>query len=100
MVRTVAAAAVKAAAALAPFAFIVHVQFVWLSLICYGLGALCYRSYLLFVWERGALVGMWLWPFVLLGDAWLTLVSMIRYKTNTVTWKGRPITSEYHSSRE
>ncbi|QHN42784.1 glycosyltransferase [Candidatus Mycosynbacter amalyticus] len=65
-----------------------------LALASYLLGAYCYLLYLLFVWERGAWLGMWLWPFVLLGDAWLTLVSMIRYQTNSVTWKGRPITSQ------
>ena len=91
--RAVAAALLKTTIALTPFVWLLGSSYSIPALAIYLGGAACYLSYLLFVWERGAVVGMWLWPIVLLGDAWLTLVSMIRYKTNTVTWKGRSIIS-------
>lgn len=55
--------------------------------------ALCYYTYLQFTWKNGAFFGMWLWPVILLHEAWLTLVSMIRYKSHRITWKGRPVST-------
>ncbi|MBH2007084.1 glycosyltransferase family 2 protein [Candidatus Saccharibacteria bacterium] len=91
--RAVAVACCKAMIALTPLIAFIDTVYIAPAILVYLGGAICYLSYLLFVWERGALIGMWLWPLVLLGDAWLTLVSMIRYQTGTVTWKGRPIIS-------
>ena len=50
-----------------------------------------YSVYTRLVWRRGWLLGALLWPFVAVQEAILVVVSMIRYKTNSVTWKGRPI---------
>lgn len=91
--RSIGSALAKCSVGCAPFAALLAPSLWPLALVTYLLGALCYLLYLLFVWEKGSWVGMWLWPLVLLGDAWLTLVSMIRYRTHTVTWKGRPIIS-------
>ena len=91
--RSIASAFIKTAIAVSPFAFIVAPAFWPIALVSYLLGTLAYASYLFFVWERGTWLGMWLWPIILLGDAWLTLVSMLRYSTHSVTWKGRPVTS-------
>lgn len=93
VVRSILSAVIKAAVALAPVLGFVTPSIWPLAVTAYLLGAVGYYSYLLFVWERGALFGMWLWPLVLLGDAWLTIISMIRYRTGTVTWKGRSITA-------
>lgn len=54
----------------------------------------CYMSYALYlsvVWSRGAVIGALLYPFILLLDMWLLLVSATRYTLHTVTWKGRNI---------
>lgn len=96
--RAVATALLKTMIALTPLLAFVDSSYSIAASLLYLGGALCYLSYLLFVWERGAVVGMWLWPFVLLGDAWLTLVSMVRYRTNSVTWKGRSITTRGQQS--
>ena len=93
VMRSVVSAVTKASVALAPALGFVESSIWPLAFMAYILGVIGYYTYLLFVWERGAPFGMWLWPLVLLGDAWLTIVSMIRYRTNTVTWKGRPITT-------
>lgn len=94
IVRAVLSGLLKASVALAPVAALFFAVYgMFFALLVYALGSFCYGMYLRLVWSRGAWLGMWLWPFVLLGDAWLTLVSMIRYETHSVTWKGRPITS-------
>lgn len=64
-----------------------------LAAVLYVGTAVCYYTYLQFTWKNGAVFGMWLWPVILLHEAWLTLVSMIRYKTKHITWKGRPLTT-------
>jgi len=92
--RAIGATFLKALAAVSPLLALLYVSSGVLPAIAlYALGCTSYLMYLQFVWKKGALLGMWLWPLVLLGDAWLTLVSMIRYETHTVTWKGRSITS-------
>lgn len=67
---------------------------VWLQFL--GLGAAlvlytCYYSYLQIVWSRGAGLGALLLPFILVFDVYVTLVSMYKYATKSVTWKGRSI---------
>lgn len=61
--------------------------------IIYVAGACVYFLYLRFTWVRGAFIGAWLWPLLLLLDAGVTLGSMIGYKTESITWKGRSITA-------
>lgn len=67
--------------------------FIPIGVLLYLAGTSCYYGYLRFIWARGAFLGAWLWPLILTQDAVLTIASVIGYKTNTVTWKGRPITS-------
>ena len=99
MFRTLTSSLLKLAVALSPFAWLYDVQFVLPALLVYVLGACAYYVYLSFVWQRGAFVGMWLWQLVLIGDAYLSLESMVCYLTGSVTWKGRPITSTSRRSQ-
>lgn len=92
--RAIGATFLKVVAAVSPLLALLYMPSGVLPAIAlYVLGCTSYLMYLQFVWKKGALLGMWLWPVVLLGDAWLTFASMIRYETHTVTWKGRSITS-------
>lgn len=93
VLRTLASSVLKLAIALSPFVWLYDVQLLLPALCVYVLGASAYYVYLSFVWQHGAFVGMWLWQLVLIGDAYLSLESMARYLTGSVTWKGRPITS-------
>ena len=43
------------------------------------------------IWARYRLVGALLLPFILVQEIVLLFVSMYKYQTNSVTWKGRPI---------
>lgn len=53
-----------------------------------------YNLYLRSVWKKGNLVGSSLVTLILLEDAMVTFQSMFSYLTNTVTWKGRPISRD------
>lgn len=57
---------------------------------------LCHFLYLRIVWQRGALFGVIVLPIILLLDVALTTISMVKYATNTVMWKGRPVTPNAH----
>lgn len=89
--RTVCSSLAKLLVALMPLAWLYDPKLLLPSAVVYFLGAATYHIYLSFVWQRGALVGMWLWQLVLFGDAYLSIESMVRYLTGRVTWKGRPI---------
>ena len=52
-----------------------------------------YHVYLSVVWSRGAFFGALLYPIILAIDIWLLIVSAVKYSNNTVTWKGRNISS-------
>lgn len=93
VLRTLTASAAKLIVALTPFVWLYDTALVVPSLIMFVLGAMAYHIYLTFVLQRGALLAMWLWQLVLIGDAYLSCESMMRYLTGRVTWKGRPITT-------
>jgi glycosyltransferase involved in cell wall biosynthesis len=44
--------------------------------------------------SRGWLAGALLWPVLVVQEVYLLLTSLIGYATNTVTWKGRPVTAK------
>ena len=50
-----------------------------------------YAVYLSYVWRRGWWLGLILWPVALLQDTVLFVMSILKYSTGTVTWKGRPV---------
>lgn len=52
-----------------------------------------YGMYLGVVWRRAWWFGALLWPVVLTQEIIVLIISVIRYKRQTVTWKGRSITS-------
>lgn len=82
----------KVLVALSPMAVFAGSYYALLAVVVYVLGACIYRVYLQFTWNFGASIGMWLWPVILLLDAYLSLLSMFQYLTHSVTWKGRRIT--------
>lgn len=91
--RTLLAFATKLVVALAPFIFLLTLgDLTLLGILIYLAGVCCYYMYLCFTWDKGAFFGAWLWPVLLIQDAVLTLTSMVGYKADKITWKGRPIT--------
>lgn len=60
-----------------------------IALVLYALFAILYGLYVGKVWKRGWIIGSLIWPVVVLQESILILVSTLRYKTKTVTWKGR-----------
>lgn len=52
------------------------------------------------IWARYRLVGALLLPFILVQEIVLLFVSMYKYRTNTVTWKGRPISISTQDASE
>jgi len=50
---------------------------------------LLYGSFLMHVWNRSWWLGMLLWPYIVVQELVLVLVSMYRYLRGTATWKGR-----------
>lgn len=54
---------------------------------------LLYGIYLTRMWARGWLVGMLLWPYVILQELILFALSVYGYATQSITWKGRNVTA-------
>ncbi len=63
------------------------------ALVALSLFFLAYAIYLSVTWTKGRIIGLILLPITLLQEVVLLLMSAYRYKTNTITWKGRPIYS-------
>lgn len=93
VVRTVGSSVLKLLIAVTPLLAFFGGIILIAALSVYVLGACIYRLYLGFAWRYGANVGMWLWPVILLFDAYLTVLSMYRYRRGAVTWKGRRIST-------
>lgn len=89
---------IKIAVALTPLLAVTGSYAAWLAALVYLIGVVLYRIYLKFAWSYGANIGMWLWPAILCLDAYLSLLSMYRHLTHTVTWKGRRINTTRQSS--
>lgn len=61
----------------------------------FGLGlasAIVFAGYLKLVWKNRWYLGMLAAPLIAWQEFWLLISSMIGYRMNTITWKGRPIT--------
>lgn len=63
----------------------------WPSLVLLLAFVITYGVYLRHVGQRGWYIAMFLWPLILLQEAWLITISATRYLQHHVTWKGRPI---------
>lgn len=53
-----------------------------------------YGTYLHKTWRSGAFLGMFLWPIIALQEVILIVVSTIKYRMHTVSWKGRPVVAQ------
>ena len=51
-----------------------------------------YGLYAKQLWKHGWVIAALLWPYLVLQEAVLIVVSGHRYRTGAVTWKGRPVT--------
>lgn len=61
------------------------------SLLVQVFAVIFFSVYLRHVRSRGWLVGSFLWPYLILQELVLFVMSIVMYKTNKVTWKGRPV---------
>lgn len=65
---------------------------VYTSLAVHLFAIIFYSLYLMHVREKGWLLGALVWPYLVLQELVIYVLSIYMYKTNRVTWKGRPIT--------
>ena len=88
---------------LLPFAVLANALFMPLGTIHAVALLLCvaslglYGMYAKRVWRKGWVVGMVLWPLLLVQEFCLVIASVIKYKRKSVTWKGRVIRPEVQS---
>lgn len=52
-----------------------------------------YALYMSYVWSKGWWLSAIMWPILLIQEIILLIVSVYRYATQQVTWKGRPVVS-------
>lgn len=64
------------------------------AVIVYMGGALLFYTYLRYTRSYHKLLGVLLWPWVALQELLLYMMSVLRHRTNTVTWKGRSVHAE------
>lgn len=64
---------------------------IWASVALLFLEVFIYHIYLKAIWPRRNISGAFFISVLLIEDAWISLQSMYKYKTHSVTWKGRPI---------
>ncbi|RWZ78717.1 MAG: glycosyltransferase [Candidatus Microsaccharimonas sossegonensis] len=60
-----------------------------ISILFYLLFAGLYALYLRQMWNKAWLIGGLLWPYIIIQEAVLVVLSAIKYQQHTVTWKGR-----------
>lgn len=78
-------------ASLISFVVLGNIFGVYLASIVLLLTTILSLRYFKVAWRYGWWLGAIHWPYVVLQEAILTLVSIITYARNAVTWKGRPI---------
>lgn len=66
---------------------LVHAMVLWQ--LCVNMAL--YAIYLSKVWSRGWWLGALLWPYVILQELIVLVVSINRYSVGHVNWKGRPV---------
>ncbi len=64
-----------------------------ISGVLYLMFSLLYAAYLAKVWNKGWLVGGFLWAAIVLQEAGLVVASAVSYARTSVTWKGRVVKS-------
>lgn len=85
---------------LLPFGVLISIFFVDFSYVhLYALvlvifSYVLYGSYTKRVWREGWLAGTLLWPLLIIQEMGIVLASVIQYKRQAVTWKGRVIRPE------
>jgi len=85
-------------AAMPPFIVLIGLAFGWnvihtLSLIMTLFSNVLYGLYLRHIWNHAWWLGGALWPIILIQEIVVFIMSIVKYKTHVVTWKGRPIIS-------
>lgn len=60
-----------------------------IAVIIYLMFAGLYGMYLRKIWNKAWIIGGLLWPYIVIQEAVLIVLSAIRYQQNAVTWKGR-----------
>ncbi len=69
-------------------------QLIFAGAFLYLLEVFCYHIYLKTAWPERNIAGSFVVTLLLLEDAAVTVVSMVKYVRHTVTWKGRAITPQ------
>ncbi|HWT40177.1 MAG TPA: hypothetical protein VN081_02800, partial [Dongiaceae bacterium] len=62
--------------------------------VSYALVAIFFWMFARVVWARFAWLVVILWPYAVIQEACLTVASVVRYLTHSVTWKGRSVTAQ------
>ena len=62
-----------------------------LAVLAIALLISAYGLYLLATWKRGKIVGLFLLPITLIQELALLIISAYKYRTQAITWKGRPV---------
>lgn len=66
----------------------------WLALVVLVVYTLLYGIFLAYIERRSWIVGVVLWPLVIVQELLVLIVSIYKHFTHTVTWKGRPIATK------
>lgn len=66
----------------------------WWAAVAYALAALFFYRYARLAWVRYAWLAALVWPYTVLQELVLLMMSTVRHLTRTVTWKGRSVTAE------
>jgi glycosyltransferase involved in cell wall biosynthesis len=94
-VPNVVIAALDLVIASSPLFIILSVVFVGVTInlliagVIYLMFAGLYAMYLRKIWNKASIIGGLLWPYIVIQEAVLVVMSAIRYQQNAVTWKGR-----------
>lgn len=70
----------------------------WVSSVFTVIFALIFGMFLAKAWRKQWWVGVLLWPFIIIQELIVMVMSLVGYMRKTVTWKGRPIVAEATSS--
>ena len=65
----------------------------WLALSALVVYMVLYGVFLAYIERRSWIVGVVLWPAVIIQELVVLVMSIYKHLTHTVTWKGRPITT-------
>jgi len=63
----------------------------FIAVIFYLLFGGVYTMYLQRIWNRASVIGGLLWPYIVIQELILVVLSAVRYRQGDVTWKGRQV---------